>query len=123
MNKLLLSLTLSLLLTAASAFAGDSRYYTRVIHPTDPELSVALPANLVMKITNFVQAGSTNTSGVVTVYQGLASQAGINVLVADSTISTIHQNHEDTYIAGLAYVRVAPVPGATLFITYQLSWN
>jgi hypothetical protein len=117
--KKLASLLAVLAITIASAAAADSKYFTKVIHESDNGYSITLTSDLVMKITNFVQAGAGDTPATVAVYQGAT---GINVLAAGVGFVG-REPHEDTYIAGPAYVNIAPMPGATLFLTFQLLRN
>jgi hypothetical protein len=80
-----------------------------------------------MKITNFTQEGGTDR-GVVEVDLPFDSPNGgsTNVLTAtriDLSTGAMAQNAPEisnrVTIAGPARVRISPVPGATLFITYR----
>ena len=113
------------LLNAGFVFAGGFR--SKVI--TTSPLTITVPDDRFLKITNFTQEGGTDR-GVVGVT--LSGDAGgtANVLTAtriDFSTGINSQNFPEignqVIIAGPADVRVAPVPGATLVITYTKEPN
>ena len=113
------------LLHAGFVFAGGFR--SKVI--TTSPLTITVPEDRFLKITNFTQEGGTDR-GVVGVT--LSGDAGgtANVLTAtriDFSTGINSQNFPEignqVIIAGPADVRVAPVPGATLVITYKKEPN
>jgi hypothetical protein len=115
---------IALFILAATAFAKDGTFVTRVIHDSDPAFNVLIPSNKFMLITNFigqtttqVPGGAVINAGEVIVYQGAAGLPGAVVLESSPTTTT-HENHEDVYIAGPAVVYVSPVKGVTLVLTY-----
>jgi len=119
------------LLGAASfVFAGE--FKSRII--TSSPLTITIPDNHFLKVTNFTQEGGVDR-GVLTVtlnsqtdQTGQTGQTGqtANVLTAsriDSSTGSASQNPPEIInqvkIAGPAQVTVAPVLGATLFITFR----
>ena len=119
------SLVAFFLLHAGFVFAGGFR--SKII--TTSPLTITVPEDRFLKITNFTQEGGTDR-GVVGVT--LSGDAGgiANVLTAtriDFSTGINSQNFPEisnqVIIAGPADVRVAPVPGATLVITYKKEPN
>ena len=113
------------LLNAGFVFAGGFR--SKII--TTAPLTINVPDDRVLKITNFTQEGGTERA-VVRV--NLSGDAGgvANVLTAtriDFSSGVNSQNFPETIervaITGPADVRIAPVPGATLLITYKKEPN
>jgi hypothetical protein len=113
------------LLNTGFVFAGGFR--SKVI--TTSQLTIPVSDDRFLKITNFTQEGGTER-GVVRV--NLSGDAGgvANVLTAtriDFSTGINSQNFPEisnqVIIAGPADVRVAPVMGATLVITYKKEPN
>ena len=119
------SLVAFFLLHPGFVFAGG--FKSKII--TTSPLTITVPEDRFLKITNFTQEGGTDR-GVVGVT--LSGDAGgtANVLTAtriDFSTGINSQNFPEignqVIIAGPADVRVAPVPGATLVITYKKEPN
>jgi hypothetical protein len=115
----------SFLLTSGFVFAGG--FKSKII--TTSPLTITVPDDRFLKITNFTQEGGTER-GVVRV--NLSGDAGgiANVLTAtriDFSAGINSQNFPEisnpVVIAGPAEVRIAPVAGATLLITYKKEPN
>lgn len=113
------------LLNAGFVFAGGFR--SKVI--TTSPLTIPVPEDRFLKITNFTQEGGTER-GIVRV--NLSGDAGgvANVLTATRIDLSTGINSQDypeisneVIIAGPADVRVAPVAGATLVISYKKEAN
>ncbi len=113
------------LLNAGFVFAGGLK--SKII--TTSPLTIPVPEDRFLKITNFTQEGGTER-GVVRV--NLSGDAGgvANVLAAtriDLSTGINSQNFPEisnqVVIAGPADLRVAPVMGATLVITYKKEPN
>jgi hypothetical protein len=114
-----------LLLDAGFVFAGG--FKSKII--TTSQLTITVPEDRVLKITNFTQEGGTERA-VVSVNLSGDSAGSANVLTAvriDLSTGTNSQSFPEinnrVVIAGPAEVRVAPVPGATLLITYKKEPN
>jgi hypothetical protein len=116
---------LSLLFAVAVAFANP--FKSKIISSGDSMLEIIVPSDHFMKITNFTQEGGTDR-GVVEVDLPFDSPNGgsTNVLTAtriDLSTGAMAQNAPEisnrVTIAGPARVRISPVTGATLFITYR----
>ena len=120
-----------LLGVAGFVFAGE--FKSRII--TISPLMITVPDNHFLKVSNFTQEGGVDR-GVLTVtlndQNDQTGQSGqtANVLTAsriDSSTGSASQNPPEIInqvrIAGPAQVTVAPVLGATLFITYRKEPN
>ena len=106
---------------------NDAGFKSKII--TTSQLAIPVPEDRFLKIINFTQDGGTDR-GVVRV--PLSGDAGgvANVLTAtriDFSTGINSQNFpeigNEVVIAGPTDVKVPPVPGATLFITYQKGSN
>jgi hypothetical protein len=114
-----------LLAAAAAGFANP--FKSKIISSSDSLLEIIVPGDHVMKITNFTQEGGTDRGVVQVDLPGDAPNGGsTNVLTAtriDLSTGGNAQNAPEinnrVTIAGPARVRIAPVLGAKLFITYR----
>src|SRR5437879_2508538 len=110
-----------LLFATSFVFAGE--FKSRII--TSSPLMITVPDNHILKVTNFTQEGGVDRA-VLTVTLNDQTGQTANVLTAsriDSSTGGASQNPPEiingVIIAGPAQVTVAPVLGATLFITYR----
>src|SRR6184192_1779394 len=110
-----------LLFATSFVFAGE--FKSRII--TSSPLMITVPDNHFLKVTNFTQEGGVDRA-VLTVTLNDQTGQTANVLTAsriDSSTGSASQNPPEiinrVIIAGPAQVTVAPVLGATLFITYR----
>jgi hypothetical protein len=110
-----------------AGFVSAGGFKTKII--TTSPVTIPVPDDRFLKITNFTQEGGTER-GVVRV--NLSGDAGgsANVLTAtriDLSTGISSQNFPEivnrVVIAGPAEVRIAPVMGATLVITYKKEPN
>ena len=116
---------LSLLIAAAVAFANP--FKSKIISSDDPVLEITVPGDHFMKITNFTQDGGTDRAVVEVVLPGDTENGGsTNVLTAtriDFSTGANAQNAPEignrVTIAGPAIVKIMPIVGAKLFITYK----
>ena len=113
------------LLNAGFVFAGG--FKSKVI--TTSPVTITVPDDRFLKITNFTQEGGTER-GVVRVNLSGDSGGSVNVLAATRIdLSTginsqaFPEINNSVVIAGPAEVRVAPVMGATLLVTYKKEPN
>ena len=113
------------LLNGGFVFAGG--FKSKII--TTSPLTITVPDDRFLKITNFTQEGGTDR-GVVRVNLSGDSGGSANVLTAtriDLSTGINAQNVPEVVnkviIAGPAEVRIAPVMGATLVITYKKDPN
>jgi hypothetical protein len=123
------TLALFIILSAASLFANDGQFVSKIIHETDSPVQINLSVHQWMKVSNFVQSGTApgfvptgqpgQDIGAVQLFQGAAGLTGIVALNA-SFATTTHAEHEDVFIAGPTVVFIAPVAGATLFFSYLI---
>ena len=95
---------------------------------TTSQLTITVPEDRFLKITNFTQEGGTDRGVVRVPLNGTGGTA--NVLDAtriDLSTGINSQNFPEVgnqvIIAGPTEVKVPPVAGATLFITYQKGSN
>jgi hypothetical protein len=116
---------LSLLVAAAVAFANP--FKSKIISSDDSVVEITVPGDHFMKITNFTQDGGTDRAVVEVVLPGDTENGGsTNVLAAtriDFSTGANAQNAPEignrVTIAGPAIVRIRPVVGAKLFISYK----
>ena len=113
------------LMNGGFVFAGG--FKSKII--TTSPLTITVPDDRFLKITNFTQEGGTDR-GVVRVNLSGDSGGSANVLTAtriDLSTGINAQNVPEVVnkviIAGPAEVRIAPVMGATLVITYKKEPN
>jgi hypothetical protein len=113
------------LLNAGFVFAAG--FKSKII--TTSPLTIPVPEDRFLKITNFTQEGGTER-GVVRVNLSGDSGGSTNVLTAvriDFSTGINSQSfpeiNNQVVIAGPAEVRISPVPGATLLITYKKEPN
>ena len=116
-----------LLAATSLVFAGE--FKSRII--TSSPLMVTIPDNHFLKVTNFTQEGGVDRGVLTVTLSNQTDQTGqtgqtANVLTAsriDSSTGSASQNPPEIInqvrVAGPAQVTVAPVLGATLFITYR----
>ncbi len=114
------SLVVCLLLSATSpVFAGG--FKSRII--TSSPLTITVPDEHFLRVRNFTQQGGVDR-GVVTV---TLNDQSTNVLTASridtSSLSTSPETMNQVVIAGPAEVTIAPVVGATLFVTFRKEAN
>jgi hypothetical protein len=112
---------------AVTAVAFANPFKSKVISGTDSVVVITVPGDHFMKITNFTQDGGTERAVVEVTLPGDTENGGTtNVLTAtriDSSTGTNAQNPPEinnrVTIAGPAIVRIRPVVGAKLFISYK----
>lgn len=127
MKTLLMRSAIVIVLLAAASAAFANPFKSRVI--TGSSLVISVPEDHFLKITNFSQEGGTER-GVVSVTLNGENGGSANVLTASRIdFSTgVNSNNSPEFvnravIAGPAQVTIAPVTGATLFITYRKEPN
>ncbi|HEU5312221.1 MAG TPA: hypothetical protein VFU08_00245 [Candidatus Udaeobacter sp.] len=113
------------LLNTGFVFGGG--FKSKII--TTSPLTITVPDDRFLKITNFTQEGGVERAVVQVTLSGEAGGIA-NVLTAiriDLSTGANSQNFPEinnrVIIAGPAEVRVAPISGATLFITYKKEPN
>lgn len=112
---------------AAAAVAFANPFKSKIIQGNDSVLEITVPGDHFMKITNFTQDGGTDRGVVEVVLPGDTVNGGsTNVLVAtriDLSTGATPQNPPEignaVVIAGPAVVKINPIVGAKLFITYK----
>src|SRR5438309_1691429 len=117
-------------LLAGASFAFANPFKSKIITGTSSTLQISVPSDHFLKITNFSQEGGTDRGVVAVTFTGEGSSGTANVLTAiriDFSTGGNAQNFPEiankVIIAGPAEVTVAPVTGATLFITYRKESN
>ena len=111
---------LGLLAAAAVAFANP--FKSKIISSTDSLVEITVPGDHFMKITNFTQDVEGAGPGVVEVtLPGDTENGGTTDVLTATLISGTGSNAQKLplVIAGPAIVRIRPVVGAKLFITYR----
>jgi hypothetical protein len=119
----------ALIILAAATFAFANPFKSKIITGTNSALAITVPDDHFLKITNFSQEGGTDRAVVAVTFTG-ENGGTTNVLTAtriDFSSGSNSQNFPEignrVIIAGPAEVTVAPVTGATLFITYRKESN
>jgi hypothetical protein len=114
-------------LLAAVTVAFANPFKSKIISSDDSILEITVPGDHFMKITNFTQDGGTDRAVVEVVLPGDTENGGsTNVLTAtriDFSTGVNAQNAPEignrVTIAGPAIVKIRPIVGAKLFITYK----
>jgi hypothetical protein len=122
-------IALACLAAAAVAFANPVK--SKIITGTDSPLVITVPDDHFLKIINFTQDGGTDRGVVQVTLQGDMENTGTAKVLTATRIDFSNginlQNSPEisnqVTIAGPARVRVAPVTGATLFISYKKESN
>ena len=119
----------ALSLLAAVTVACANPFKSKIISSDDSVLEITVPGDHFMKITNFTQDGGlvTDRAVVEVTLPGDTENGGTtNVLTAtriDFSTGSNAQNFPETgnrvWIAGPARVRIRPIVGAKLFISYK----
>src|SRR6266487_4812291 len=124
MKMLVDRLSIALMFFAAATAAVANPFRSKIITGSDSALIITVPDDHFLKITNFTQVGGTDR-GVVAVTLTGEDGGSANVLTATRIDLSTGSNSQSfpeignrVIIAGPANVTVAPVTGATLFITY-----
>jgi len=112
---------------AAAAVAFANPFKSKIITGNDSTLVITVPGDHFMKITNFTQDGGTDRAVVEVTLPGDTENGGTtNVLAAtriDFSTGSNAQNFPEignrVTIAGPAIVKIRPVVGAKLFISYR----
>ena len=122
---------IGVVILAAASLAWAGVFKTKIVTGTSSALVITVPDDHFIKITNFTQEGGTERGVVSVTLSGDNESTGTaNVLTAtriDVSTGGNSRNFPEitnrVVIAGPAEVRVAPVPGATLLITYRKDLN
>jgi len=135
MKMLAVRSLIGLVILAAASFAFANPFKSKIVTGASSPLMINVPDDHFLKITNFSQEGGTDR-GVVSVTlmgdndSGTGNSGTATVLTAtriDFSTGANSQNFPEisnrVIIAGPAQVTVAPVTGATLFITYRKESN
>jgi hypothetical protein len=127
MKMLAVRYFVALTFLAAAPVAFANPFKSKII--TSSALVITVPDDHFLKITNFTQEGGTDR-GVVSVTLTGEDGGSANVLTAtriDLSTGSNSQNFPEignrVVIAGPAEVTIAPVTGATLFISYRKELN
>jgi hypothetical protein len=115
---------------AASAVAFANPFKSKIITGTDSTLVITVPDEHFLQITNFTQQGGTDRGAVHVTLSDTENGGTTKILTAtriDLSTGINSQNFPEIgnrmIIAGPATVRVPPITGATLFITYRKEPN
>jgi hypothetical protein len=110
---------------ASSAFANP--FKTKIITGASSALVITVPDGHFLKITNFSQEGGTDRGVVEVTLQGDSESGGpahvLTATLVDLNSPNAPEITNRVIIAGPAEVRIRPIPGATLFITYRKESN
>ena len=116
---------LTLLAAATVAFANP--FKSKIISSDDSVLEITVPGDHFMKITNFTQDGGTDRAVVEVTLPGDTENGGTTKVLTATRIDFSTGSNALNYpeigervvIAGPAIVRVRPIVGAKLFISYR----
>jgi hypothetical protein len=116
---------------SAAAVVFANPFKSKIISSTDSVVVIEVPGDHFMKITNFTQAGGTDRAVVEVVLSGDTENGGsTNVLTAARIDLSTGANVQNTpeidnrvTIAGPAIVKIKPIVGAKIFITYKKDRN
>ena len=112
---------------AAAAVAFANPFKSKIISSDDSVLEIIVPGDHFMKITNFTQDGGTDRAVVEVTLPGDTENGGTtNVLTATRIDFSTGGNAVNfpeignrVTIAGPAIVKIRPIVGAKLFISYR----
>jgi hypothetical protein len=112
---------------ATASVTSANPFKSKIISSNDGVFETTVPGDHFMKITNFTQDGGTDRAVVQVVLPGDAPNGGsTNVLTAaridfstGANAQTAPEITNRVTIAGPAIVRIAPVVGAKIFITFR----
>jgi hypothetical protein len=120
----------AIVLLVAASFAFANPFKSKIVTSTSSPLMINVPEDHFLKITNFSQEGGTDRGVISVTLMGDENSGTANVLTATRTDLSTGTNSQSppeiinrVIIAGPAQVTVAPVTGATLFITYKKEPN
>ena len=120
----------ALVILVGASFAFANPFKSKIITSSSSSLMINVPEDHFLKITNFSQEGGTDRGIVSVMLMGDENSGTANVLTATRTDLSTGTNSQSppeisnrVIIAGPAQVTVAPVTGATLFITYKKESN
>jgi hypothetical protein len=99
------------------AFAG--RHRTEIITPTSSPLVINVPDGVFLRIINFTQEGGSARGTVTVTINGHSANVLTASQINTTSLAIPPEEISSVVIAGPAMATVAPVPGATLFITHR----
>ena len=114
-------------LLAAATVAFANPFKSKIISSEDSILEITVPGDHFMKITNFTQDGGTDRGVVEVTLPGDSENGGTTNVLTSTRIDFSTGSNALNYpeignrvvIAGPAVVKVRPIVGAKLFITYK----
>src|SRR5262245_12750476 len=112
---------------SAAAVVFANPFKSKIISGNDSVVVIEVPGDHFMKITNFTQDGGTDRAVVEVVLPGNTENGGsTNVLTAaridlstGANVQNAPEIDNQVTIAGPAIVKIKPILGAKLFITYK----
>ena len=124
-------LSIALIFFAAATVAVANPFKSKIITSSDSALVITVPDDHFLKITNFTQVGGTDRGVVEATLSGDTENVGtVNILTAtriDLSTGANAQNAPEignrVVVAGPATLKIRPVTGATLFISYRKELN
>ena len=127
MRTLTVRFFVAALFFGAAAFALANPFKSKIISSNDSALEIIVPGDHFLKITNFTQNGGTDRGVVQVGLPGDTENGGATTVLTatriDLSTGANAQNAPEinnrVTIAGPAIVRIQPVLGAKLFITYK----
>jgi hypothetical protein len=130
MKRVVVRGVVAIVILVAASFAFANPFKSKIITSSSSPLMINVPEDHFLKITNFSQESGTDRGVVSVMLTGDENTGTTNVLTATRTDLSTGANSQNppeisnrVTIAGPAQVTVAPVTGATLFITYKKESN
>jgi hypothetical protein len=117
---------LAFLFFGATAFAFAGAFRSKII--TSSPLMITVPDDRFLRVWNFTQQGGVDRGVVsVTLEEGQTANVLAATRIDSSSSASVSPSPQEVInrvtIAGPAQVTIAPVLGATLFITYRKGEN
>ena len=102
----------------AASFAIAGQFNSRIITSDGDPLTLSVPDRHFLRIATFTQEGGSQRGVVAATANGRTTNVLSAVLIDQADASVPPESIKKVLIAGPAQVTIAPVPDATLFITY-----
>jgi hypothetical protein len=94
-------------------------FHTKIIESSSNPLVIVVAENVFLQIRNFTQEGGTSRGAVTATIDGQTANVLAASQINTTTLTVAGETINRVLIAGPATVRVNPVAGATVTITYR----
>ena len=115
----------AIVLAASPVLAGEGQFVTHIIRSNHGPYSVAVPANRVLTVINFLQDVAVpdpdpNVYSKPPAVLKVTLNGEPAVPVLSAFYASYSQNQKNFVVKGPATVTVGPEPGANLFLTFRI---